>query len=88
MTVRVSKIPKDPYLGYDAEHITRLAAACFQCRPPAPCTQSCPRKTDIPQAMQWAGHAACEGLSISRCLWDQEQIRAARSTDAITDSFL
>ncbi len=27
MTVRISKIPNDPYLGYDARHIARVEAA-------------------------------------------------------------
>jgi len=28
MTLRLSQIPKDPYLGYDAQAVARLAAAC------------------------------------------------------------
>jgi NADPH-dependent glutamate synthase beta subunit-like oxidoreductase len=88
MTVRISKIPNAPYLGYDARQIAHLAAACFHCTPPAPCTLSCPRETDIPRVIRLAGQAACEGLSITRWYWDQERIEAARTADAITDSFL
>ena len=87
MTVRISKIPNDPYLGFDAGQITRLASACFQCRPPAPCTLACPREADIPSVIRLAGHAACEGLSLTRWLWDRDQVEAARICDDITDVY-
>lgn len=87
MTVRLSKVPKDPYLGYEASRVARLAAACLQCQPPTPCTLACPNQADIPDVMRLAGHAACEGLALPRWLWDRERVEAAKITDAIADSY-
>lgn len=87
MTVRVSRIRKDPYLGYDAIEVARLAAACLQCPHPAPCTLTCPREADIPRVMRLAGQAACEGLVLTRWFYDRERVEAARICDAITDSY-
>lgn len=87
MTVRVSKMPRDPYLGFDAHEVARAAAACLQCRLPAPCTLACPRTADIPRVMRLAGQAACEGLALTRWFLDEEQVAAAVICDAITDSY-
>lgn len=87
MTVRMSNIPKDPYLGYDAVSAARAAAACLHCASPAPCTMSCPREADIPGVMRLAGQAACEGLQLSRWFWDEDRIEAARICDTISDSY-
>jgi NADPH-dependent glutamate synthase beta subunit-like oxidoreductase len=87
MTVRVSQLRKDPYLGYDAAEVARMAAACLQCLSPSPCTLACSRKADIPRVMRLAGQAACEGLALTRWFWDEERIEAARVTDAISDSY-
>ena len=87
MTVRISNIPKDPYLGYDAAQVAQMAAACLHCSPPAPCTLSCPRDTDIPRVMRLAGHAACEGLLLRRWFLDEETIEATRICEAIADSY-
>ncbi|MEJ2011480.1 MAG: hypothetical protein P8X64_04565 [Anaerolineales bacterium] len=87
MTVRMSQLQKDPYLGYDAGQVARMAAACLQCKTPAPCTLACGRKADIPRVMRLAGQAACEGLALTRWFWDEERIEAARVTDAISDSY-
>jgi hypothetical protein len=87
MTVRISQVPKDPYLGYDTLVIARMAAACLQCPSPAPCTLSCSRQTDIPRVMMLAGQAACEGLQLTRWFWDEERVETARICDAITDAY-
>lgn len=87
MTIRISTVPKDPYLGYDALQVARMAAACLQCPSPAPCTLSCARQADIPRIMRLAGQAACEGLQLTRWFWDEERIEAARVSDAITDAY-
>ncbi|HET7011468.1 MAG TPA: hypothetical protein VFI11_11905 [Anaerolineales bacterium] len=87
MTVRISRIPRDPYLGYDAQAVARLAAACLQCVSPTPCTQACRRHADIPRVMRLAGQAACEGLTLSRWFLDHEDVEAARVCDAISDSY-
>lgn len=87
MTVRISHIPKNPYLGYDAQEIARVAGACLQCRAPAPCTLVCPRQTDIPRVMGLAGQAACEGLNLTRWFWEQERVEAARICDQISDAY-
>jgi len=87
MTIRISSLRKDPYLGYRADEIARAAAACLQCTPPAPCTLACGRQSDIPAVMRLAGQAACEGLALTRWFWDEERIEAARISDAICDSY-
>lgn len=86
-TLRLSNIPKDPYLGYQAPQVARQAVACLHCAPPAPCTLACPNQSDIPGVMRLAGHAACEGLALRRWFCDQERVEAARITDAITDVY-
>ena len=87
MTVRISTVPNDPYLGYDAIEIARMASACLQCNTPAPCTLSCSRQADIPRVMRLAGQAACEGLQLTRWFWEEERIEAARITDSISDVY-
>lgn len=87
MTLRISQIPRDPYLGYDAERVARIAAACLQCQAPAPCTLACSRASDIPAVMRLAGQAACEGLSLPRWFWDHDRLEAARIADAITEAY-
>ena len=87
MTVRISQRPRDPYLGCDAEQAARMAAACLQCLPPAPCTLACPRGSDLPRLVRLVGQAACEGLSLPRWFRDEEQVESARICDAITDSY-
>jgi NADPH-dependent glutamate synthase beta subunit-like oxidoreductase len=87
MTIRISNVPSDPYLGYEAFAVARAAAACLQCTPPAPCTLSCSQNTDIPGVMRLAGQAACEGLSLSRWFQVDEQVESARICDAINDSY-
>ena len=87
MTIRVSHLPKDPYLGYDTLEVARLASACLQCVAPAPCTLACSRQADVPRVMRLAGQAACEGLALPRWFWDQERIEAARICDAINDAY-
>ena len=87
MTLRLSQIPKDPYLGYDAQAVARLAAACLQCGQPAPCTRACRRQADIPRVMRLAGQAACEGLALARWFDGREDVEAARVCDAIADSY-
>jgi NADPH-dependent glutamate synthase beta subunit-like oxidoreductase len=87
MTVRVSQIPKDPYLGHDAVDVVRMASACLHCPPPAPCTLSCAHQADIPRVMRLAGQAACEGLHLTRWFWDEESIASARICDDITDAY-
>ena len=87
MTVRISQIPNDPYLGYDAVDVARTASACLQCPSPAPCTLSCSRQADIPRVMRLVGQAACEGLQLTRWLWEDERVEAARISDAITDAY-
>jgi NADPH-dependent glutamate synthase beta subunit-like oxidoreductase len=87
MKVRISRIPKDPYLGYDAENVARMAAACLHCPHPAPCTLACPREADIPRVIRLAGQAACEGLSLTRWFWDRERVETTRITDAITGAY-
>ena len=87
MTIRMSRMPKDPYLGFDAVKVARMASACLQCTPPAPCTMSCPREADIPRVMRLAGQAACEGLSLVRWFQETEQVESARISDAITDAY-
>ena len=85
--IRVSRLPRDPYLGYDTLNVARAAAACLQCGAPAPCTLACGHQTDIPRVMRLAGQAACEGLALTRWLLDQEQVEAARLADEICDSY-
>lgn len=87
MTIRVGRLPRDPYLGYDPQAVARLAAACLQCRPPAPCTTACTRQADIPRVMRLAGQAACEGLVLSRWFLDRETVEQARLADALTDCY-
>jgi hypothetical protein len=87
MTLRISDIPRDPYLGYNALRVARMAAACLQCTAPAPCTLACSRGADIPAVMRLAGRAACEGLSLPRWFWDRDQVEAARIADAITEAY-
>lgn len=87
MTVRISQLHRDPYLGFDTQAIARAAAGCLQCKPPAPCTLACPHESDIPGVMRLAGQAACEGLSLTRWFWDRERVEAARICDAISDSY-
>jgi NADPH-dependent glutamate synthase beta subunit-like oxidoreductase len=87
MTLRLSNVPKDPYLGYDAQEVARLGAACLQCPSPAPCTLSCARGADIPRVMRLAGQAACEGLALNRWFWDRERVEDARICDAISDAY-
>jgi len=87
MTLRLSAAPRDPYLGYDAPHVARMAAACLQCPAPAPCTLACSRHADIPAVMRLAGQAACEGLSLPRWFWDRDRVEAARIADAITEAY-
>jgi hypothetical protein len=87
MTIRMSTIPKDPYLGYDPQAVARLAAACLRCAAPAACTLACSRQADIPRIVRLAGQAACEGLVMSRWVMNRDQVEAARIADAITDSY-
>ena len=87
MTVRMSSMPKDPYLGYDAVQVAHAAAACLQCIYPAPCTLACGHQADIPGVMRLAGQAACEGLALQRWFWDADRLEAARTSDAITDCY-
>jgi NADPH-dependent glutamate synthase beta subunit-like oxidoreductase len=87
MTVRITQIPKDPYLGYDALEVAHMASACLQCSSPAPCTLACSRQADIPRVMRLAGQAACEGLQLTRWFWEKERVEAARICDAITDAY-
>ncbi|HKY83492.1 MAG TPA: hypothetical protein VJ160_01560 [Anaerolineales bacterium] len=87
MTLRLSTIPRDPYLGYEPQRVARWAAACLQCLPPAPCTQACRRKADIPTVMRLAGQAACEGLALPRWFMERDEVEAARISDAITDAY-
>jgi len=87
MTLRLSAIPRDPYLGYDPQRVARLAAACLRCLPPSPCTQACRRQADIPGVMRLAGQAACEGLALPRWFMDRDEVEAARISDAITDAY-
>lgn len=87
MTIRFPTTTPDPYLGYDATRVARLAAACLQCTPQAPCTLACPRQADIPLVMRLAGQAACEGLALSRWFLDEERIESARISDAITAAY-
>jgi len=87
MTIRIGRLPKDPYLGYDAQAVARLAAACLHCRAPAPCVTACARHADIPRVMRLAGQAACEGLALPRWFMDREDVEAARIADAITDGY-
>lgn len=87
MTVRLSNIPRDPYLGYDPRQVALLGLACLQCPAPAPCTLSCPRGTDVSRVMRLAGQAACEGLALTRWFWDRDQVEAARIGDALTDAY-
>ena len=87
MTLHLADVPHDPYLGYDAQEVARLGAACLQCPSPAPCTFGCPRAADIPRVMRLAGQAACEGLAVTRWFWDRERVEAARIGDAITDAY-
>ncbi|TFH35395.1 MAG: hypothetical protein E4G99_07380 [Anaerolineales bacterium] len=87
MTVRISQIPKDPYLGFDAQTVARMASACLHCPSPAPCSLSCSRQADIPRVMRLAGQAACEGLQLSRWFWDSERVEVGRICDAITDAY-
>jgi NADPH-dependent glutamate synthase beta subunit-like oxidoreductase len=87
MTVRITQIPKDPYLGYDALAVVRMASACLHCDSPAPCTLACSRQADIPRVIRLAGQAACEGLQLTRWFWAEEQVEAARICDAITDAY-
>jgi NADPH-dependent glutamate synthase beta subunit-like oxidoreductase len=86
-TLRLTSIPKDPYLGYEAPKVAREAAACLHCASPAPCTMACPNQSDIPGVMRLAGHAACEGLALRRWSYNQERVEASRITDAITDAY-
>jgi hypothetical protein len=87
VTVRLSNSPQDPYLGFDAPGLARVAAACLHCPPPAPCTLACPNQSNIPAVMLLAGRAACEGLALTRWLWDRERVETARITDAIADAY-
>jgi hypothetical protein len=87
MTIRASQLPKDPYLGYDAQEVARAAGACLHCKPPVPCTLACPRQTDIPRVMGLAGQAACEGLNLTRWFLDRERVEAARISDLISDAY-
>jgi hypothetical protein len=87
MTLRLSAAPHDPFLGYDAPRVARLAAACLQCPAPAPCTLACSRQADIPAVMRLAGQAACEGLSLPRWFLDHDRLEAARIADAITEAY-
>jgi NADPH-dependent glutamate synthase beta subunit-like oxidoreductase len=87
MTIRIPIPARDPYLGYDARQVARMALSCLQCVSPAPCTLACSREADIPRIMRLAGQAACEGLALSRWLMDEEQVQAARITDAICDTY-
>ena len=85
--IRVSRMPRNPYLGYDAVDLARTAAACLQCGFPAPCTLACGHRADIPRVMRLAGQAACEGLSLTRWFLDSEDVEAAQIADAISDSY-
>lgn len=87
MTIHIARIPKDPYLGYDAPAVAHMAMACLQCPPAAPCTLSCPRGADVPRVMRLAGQAACEGLALTRWFWDEERVESARICDAIADAY-
>jgi hypothetical protein len=87
MTIRLSPLPRDPYLGFDARYVAYMAAARMHCSHPAPCTLACSRKADIPRSILLAGRAAREGLSLTRWLWDQDNVDAARVTDAIKDAY-
>lgn len=87
MTIRISSPARNPYLGFDAHQVARMALACLQCAPPAPCTLACSREADIPRVMRLAGQAACEGLALSRWYLDEERVQAAQITDAICDTY-
>jgi hypothetical protein len=87
MTIRIPTSTHAPYLGYDAVQVARLAAACLQCTPQAPCMLACARQADIPRVMRLAGQAACEGLSISRWFLDEDRVESARICDAITAAY-
>ena len=87
MDVNLSKIPKDPYLGYDAKEAVRSALLCLDCPHPAPCMMVCSQGVNIPKVMYWVGLAVCENLVLSRWLLDEEQVEAARITDQICDCY-
>jgi len=87
MTVRVSTLSNNPYLGYMAMDVAHMAAACLHCRQPAPCTLACPRGSDIPMVMRLAGHAACEGLALTSWFDEAESIEVCRITDAINEVY-
>ena len=87
MNIRDARIPKNPYLGYDAREAVRSALACMECPTPAPCTTLCSQGVNIPKVMYWVGMAACEGLVLSRWLLNEEEIETARIVDQICDSY-
>jgi hypothetical protein len=87
MTIRVSKIPKNPYLGYDAHEVACMAAACLHCQPPAPCTLACPKEADISRILRLAGQAACQGLPLTRWFLDRDEVESAHIADQITDCY-
>jgi NADPH-dependent glutamate synthase beta subunit-like oxidoreductase len=87
MTARISKLRKNPYLGYPAQEAAQQASACFQCGSPAPCTLACHNQSDIPGLIRLVGQAACEGLALARWFDSEEKIETARISDAITDCY-
>jgi hypothetical protein len=87
MTIRLSPLPRDPYLGFDARCVACMAAACMHCSHPASCSLACSRKADIPRTILPASRVAREGLSLTRWLWDQDKVDAARVTDASKDAY-
>ena len=87
MTVRISTIPNNPYLGYHAQAFARLASGRLHSPTPTPCSSSCLRHTGIPRVMRLAGQAAREGLQLSSWFWEEERGEAARICDAITEAY-
>lgn len=87
MIVRISRLPTNPNLGFDAVEVAKQAPARLQSFSPAPGTLSCPGEADIPRIMRLAGQSACEGLQLTRWFWDQERVERAQISDATTDSY-
>ena len=87
MNVNLSRIPKDPYLGFDVKEAIRAARLCAECPYPAPCQVFCSQGVNIPKIMYHIGLAACEGLTLSRWLLTEDEVETARITDQLCDSY-
>ena len=78
---------QDPRKDFDPLAVARMAAACLDCPPPAPCVRGCPPAADIPQVMRLIRQVACESLPLAQWLLTAERRAELETTERLFDCY-